>query len=130
VEKIMTSDAIAPKTPIAAHILAGLVGLAMSASAGAKLAGVEAVVANLTSYGLGDFVLPIGVLELTCAILFVVPKTSSLGTYLVTGYFGGAIVAHLTAGDVAGIVPAVVLGLLAWGANYLRNRKMFESLSR
>lgn len=125
----MSSNA-SPKTPIAAHILTGLVGLAMLASAGAKLAGVEAVVTNLTSYGLGDYVLLIGLVELTCAILFVVPKTSSLGSYLVTGYFGGAIVAHLTVGDVAGIAPAVVLGLLAWGANYLRNRQMFESLSR
>lgn len=125
----MTADANTPKTPIAAHILPGLVGLAMTASAGAKIAGVEAVVTNLTSYGLADYVLPIGIIELACAILFVVPKTSSLGAYLVTGYFGGAILAHLTVGDVAGIAPAVVLGLLAWGANYLRNRKMFESLS-
>lgn len=124
------TDTDTKKTPIAAHILAGLVGLAMTASAGAKIAGVEAVVANLTSYGLADYVLPIGIIELACAILFVVPKTSSLGAYLVTGYFGGAILAHLTVGDVAGIAPAVVLGLLAWGANYLRNRKMFESLSR
>ncbi|MFK8003268.1 MAG: DoxX family protein [Polyangiales bacterium] len=118
------------KTPIAGHILTALVGLAMCASAGAKIAGVEAIVANLTSYGLADYVVLIGVIELVSAVLFVVPKTSSVGAFLVTGYFGGAIVAHLTIGDVAGIAPAVVLGLLAWGANYLRNRQMFESFSR
>lgn len=126
----MSKEATAPKTPIGGHILTALVGLAMTASAGAKIAGVEAVVTNLTSYGLADYVLLIGVIELASALLFVLPKTSSLGTFLVTGYFGGAIVAHLTIGDVAGIAPAVVLGLLAWGANYLRNRQMFESLSR
>lgn len=123
------TDATA-KTPIAAHILTALVGLAMSASGVAKLAGAAPIVENMSSYGLSAYTLPIGILELAVAALFVIPKTSSIGTFLVTGYFGGAIVAHLTIGDVAGIAPALVLGLLAWGANYLRNRNMFESLSR
>ncbi|MEM7607527.1 MAG: DoxX family protein [Myxococcota bacterium] len=118
------------KTPLAGHVLTGLVTLALLASAGGKLSGAEAVVENLSASHLADFIMPIGVLELVVALLFAIPKTSSLGTLLVTGYFGGAIVAHLAAQDPAGIAPAVVLGALAWVANYLRNPSMFESLKR
>lgn len=130
----MTTAAVLPsttpsKTPVAAHVLAGLVTFALVGSAAAKLSGAQAMVENFEKYHLGGFRLPIAMIELVSVILFAVPKTSSLGTLLLTGYFGGAIVAHLSASEPAGAVPAMILGGLAWGANYLRNRKMFESLT-
>lgn len=114
--------------PKAAWALIGLVGLGLVASALGKLSGAAAVVENFEKFHLGAYRVPIGLIELTCAVLFLVPRTSSLGTLLVTGYFGGAIVAHLTQGSAGEAVPAMVLGLLAWGGNYLRNPSMFESL--
>lgn len=119
----------ASKPRLAGHILAGLVSLSLLPSAGAKLAGVQAIVDNLTKWHLGDYITQIGILEVVCAVLFAVPRTSSLGTLLVTGYMGGAVVAHLTANEPAGAVPALVIGALAWVANALRNRRMFESFS-
>jgi DoxX-like family len=116
------------KTPLAAHILTALVTLAMLASAGAKFSGAQPIVENFEKLHLTPFLSVIGLIEVACAVLFAVPKTSSLGTLLVTGYFGGAIVAHLTANDAAGVVPAVVLGLLAWVAGYLRNQRLFGTL--
>jgi DoxX-like family len=118
------------KTPIAAHILVGLVTLGLSASAAAKLSGAQAIVENFEKLHLTPFRVPIGIIEIVSVVLFAVPKTSSLGTLLLTGYLGGAVVAHLTSNDAAGMGPALVLGLLAWTANYLRNRQMFESLTR
>src|SRR5882762_10132254 len=35
-------------------------------------------------------ILPIGITELICVILFIIPRTSILGTILLTGYLGGA----------------------------------------
>ncbi len=61
------------------------------------------------------------------AVLFLVPKTSSLGALLATGYFGGAVVAELSTGEVGRVVPALVLGSLVWVVNALRNPNMFES---
>ncbi len=116
------------KTPLAGHILTGLLTFAMAASAVGKFSGAQGVIDTFEKMHLTPFRSIIGLLEIICAILFAIPKTSSLGTLLVTGYFGGAIVAHLTSNDVAGVVPAMVLGLLAWVAGYLRNRRLFGTL--
>jgi hypothetical protein len=119
-----------PKIHIAVHILTGLVTLAFVASAGFKLSGAKAVLENFEKLHLLEFRVPIGILELGCALLFAIPKTSSLGTLLLTGYLGGAVVAHLTSNDAGGMAPALILGLVMWAANYLRNQQMFESITR
>jgi DoxX-like family len=117
------------RKPLVGHVLSGLVTLALVASSAGKLSGAKPIVENFEKFHIpANFLTPIGAIELLSAILFAVPKTSSLGTFLVTGYFGGAIVAHLAGNDAGGIVPAIVLGLMAWTANYLRNPSMFASL--
>jgi hypothetical protein len=110
--------------------LTGLVGLGMIASAGGKLAMAPPLVANFEKMHLTPYLRPIGVLELVIAVLFLVPKTSSLGTLLVTGYFGGAVVAHLAGGAPGEMVPPLLLGALAWGSAALRNPGTFESFRR
>jgi hypothetical protein len=110
--------------------LTGLVGLGMIGSAGSKLAMAPPLVENFEKMHLSEYLRPIGVLELVVAVLFLVPKTSSLGTLLVTGYFGGAVVAHLAGGAPGEIVPPLVLGALAWASGALRNPGTFESFGR
>jgi hypothetical protein len=123
------ANAKTDRKPLIGHVLAGLVTLALVASSAGKFSGAKQIVENFEKFHIpANFLTPIGAIELLSAILFAVPKTSSLGTFLVTGYFGGAIVAHLAGNDAGGIVPAIVLGLIAWTANYLRNPSMFASL--
>jgi hypothetical protein len=110
--------------------LTGLVGLGMIASAGGKLALAPPLVENFEKMHLSGYLRPIGVLELVIAVLFLVPKTSSLGTLLVTGYFGGAVVAHLAGAAPAEIVPPLVIGAMAWASGALRNPGTFESFRR
>jgi DoxX-like family len=114
----------------ASWVLAGLVGFGLLASGVLKIAGVPQVVENFEKFHLGTWRVAIGLLELVVAALFLVPKTRSLGTLLVTGYFGGAIVAHLTTDAPAQLVAPLLLGGLAWAANYLRTPSMFESLTK
>jgi hypothetical protein len=118
------------KTHVVAHVLAGLVTFALIGSAAFKFSGAQAIVENFEKLHLTPFRIPIAVIELVSVLLFAIPKTSSLGTLLLTGYLGGAAVAHLTSNDAVGAAPALILGVLAWGANYLRNRQMFESITR
>ncbi len=65
----------------------------------------------------------IGVTELACAVLYVIPRTSVLGAILVTGYLGGATASHVRISEVAFIAP-VVLGILAWGGLFLRDPRL------
>ena len=58
----------------------------------------------------------IGVLEIACVIVFLIPQTAVLGAILVTGYMGGAIATHVRVGDpfyVQALIP-IVLWLGLW----------------
>src|SRR5690349_20408939 len=43
--------------------------------------------------------LSIGLVELACAALYVIPRTTVLGAILLTGYLGGAIATHVRVSD-------------------------------
>jgi hypothetical protein len=66
--------------------------------------------------------LGIGVVAITCTILYVVPRTAVLGAVLLTGYLGGATATHVRIGDP--FVAPVVVGVLVWLGLYLRDRRV------
>ena len=57
-----------------------------------------------------------------------VPKTSSLGTLLLSAYFGGAIASHMqaVAPNESYMIPAILL-IVVWIAALIRNKGMFSS---
>jgi hypothetical protein len=66
--------------------------------------------------------------ELIAAILFIIPRTSSLGVLLLSSHMGGAIVVHMGQGEPYSF-QAIILVLL-WVANWLRNPEMFASFNK
>lgn len=66
--------------------------------------------------------LGIGIVELLCTLLYVIPRTSVLGAILLTGYLGGATASHVRIGE--SFLAAIVLGVLVWGGLYLRNERL------
>ena len=67
-------------------------------------------------------IIPIGVVLITCTILYLIPATSVLGAILLTGYLGGAVATHVRAGGEAfPIFFAVIIGVLVWRGLYLRD---------
>ena len=88
-----------------------------------KLMKPAPVVEGFTKLGYSDsLALGIGILELVCTALYVIPRTSVLGAILLTGYLGGATATHLRVGDP--YFAPVVLGMLLWGGLYLRDRRL------
>lgn len=65
---------------------------------------------------------PIGIVELVCTILYLVPKTCVLGAILLAGYLGGAILTHVRVGDQF-IAPAI-LGAVLWLGLFLREPRL------
>ncbi len=112
---------------IVTWVVVGFVSLAMAASAIGKLLQVQPVTEMFGKANLVSWVIPIGILELVCAILFLLPRTAGLGTLLVTGYFGAAFLFHLVIAD-GGFVGSIFLGLMAWLGGYLRNPHQFGKL--
>lgn len=65
---------------------------------------------------------PLAILEITCTVLYVIPRTSVLGAILLTGYLGGAIATHVRVGDP--FVIQTLLGMMVWGGLYLRDSRL------
>ena len=65
----------------------------------------------------------IGIVELVCTVIYLVPRTTVLGAILLTGYLGGATAVSVRMGGMGWLLP-VVFGVLVWGGLYLRNLKV------
>ncbi|MBN9381016.1 MAG: DoxX family protein [Chitinophagaceae bacterium] len=68
----------------------------------------------------------IGILLLTCTILYIIPRTAVLGAMLLTGYLGGAI-AIMVRADAGGhpFFFPLVFGILVWVGLFMHNEKVY-----
>ena len=90
-----------------------------------KFVGGPQVEQGLTHFGIAkSIVLTLGILELACIIIYLIPITSVLGAILMTGYVGGVILTHWRVGDPV-YIP-IVLGLMLWLGLYLREPRLKE----
>ncbi|MGC2301359.1 MAG: DoxX family protein [Acidobacteriaceae bacterium] len=73
---------------------------------------------------------PLGVILLTCTVLYVIPRTSVLGAILLTGYFGGAVATNLRLENplFSHTLFPVYFGLLTWAALWLRDPQLGDHL--
>jgi len=106
------------------RVFSALVVLMLAFSAFMKLTqNPEAVKGFVEQFGYPVGILvTLGVVELACALLYLIPTTRVLGAILVTGYLGGAIATHVRVGE--GFLPPLILGILAWGGLYLRDARL------
>ena len=102
-------------------VLAGLIAVLMLMSAFGKLVPNDELKAGLAG---GKVTLEtmrnIGIVELLCVILFLIPRTGIVGTLLLCGYLGGAIYAHLAMGDPGGVSTPILVSAAVWISSALR----------
>ena len=93
-----------------------------------KLTKMAAVVEGFAKAGLSErLIIPVGIIELACVVVYLIPRTAVLGAILMTGLLGGATITTLRIGDPTYPMP-VILGMLAWGGLYLRDPRLRELL--
>lgn len=68
--------------------------------------------------------LGLGILELACVVVYLIPQTAVLGAILLTGYLGGAIATHMRITDYPGVTIPVIMGILIWLGLYLRDSRL------
>ena len=91
-----------------------------------KLMKTATVVEGFVRAGVPErLIIPVGIIELVCVIVYVIPQTAVLGAILMTGLLGGATITTLRIGDPTYPMP-VVLGMLAWGGLFLRDTRLRE----
>src|SRR5688572_5169699 len=123
----MQSDAqtapVSKKILWAGYIISGLPVLLLLFSGVMKLVKPAPVVEGFVRLGYPEsLALGIGIVELACAIVYVIPQTSVLGAILLTGYLGGATATHVRIGDP--FFAPIVLGALVWGGLFLRDTRL------
>jgi hypothetical protein len=103
----------------AIRILTALVILPFVPSAIMKLMRVPAVTEGFAHLGIPQgAIVPLGIIELTCLAIYLVPRTAILGTLLLTGYLGGAVLANIIGHT--DFIHAFVVGFLVWAGAWLR----------
>ncbi|HYV04111.1 MAG TPA: DoxX family protein [Blastocatellia bacterium] len=107
----------------AGRIVSALPVLLLIFSAVVKLMKPADVVTEFARLGYPEsLVVGIGVLELLCTVVYLIPRTSVLGAILLTGYLGGATATHVRIGDV--FIYPIIGGILVWGGLYFRDARI------
>ena len=112
---------VAKKRLIAGYVLTSFVALFLTFDTVLKLLMLAPAVQGTTELGYpAGTVLPIGLIELVCLGLYLVPRTSVLGALLLTGYLGGAIATHVRIGSplASHTLFPIYVALLVWGGLY------------
>ena len=110
------------------RILTGLFALFMlGASVAPKLLGLP--VAEETMAQLGwppGYAFMIGLIELACVVLYLIPRTGVLGAVLMMGLLGGAMATQIRVDNpvFSHILFSLYLGLFMWGGLWLRDPRL------
>ena len=70
----------------------------------------------------------LGIIQLVCLILYLIPRTAVLGAILWTGYLGGAVATHVRVADplFSHILFPTYVAALLWGGLWLREPRLRE----
>jgi hypothetical protein len=107
----------------AGRILSALPVLIMVGTGLFALLKPEAIAPQFAHYGYPDGALArIVTVEILCALLYAIPRTSALGAILLTAYLGGATATHVHAREPF-FIP-IVVGVMVWLGLYLRDERV------
>ena len=121
------ADAAATRTRWAGRALSAVAVLFLAVDTAMKLVASKEAVAGTVQLGWAPHHLPIlGLIEIACLALYLVPRTAPLGAVLWTGYFGGAIATHLRLDNplLSHTLFPIYVAALVWGGLYLRDDRV------
>ena len=121
-----TAETVSKKALWGGRTLGALPLLMLLPSATMKFLKPPEVIEGFVRLGYPEsLALGLGILELACTAVYLIPRTSVLGAILLTGYLGGATATHVRVGDPLSmfIIP-VILGVLVWGGLFLRDPRL------
>ncbi len=109
------------------NILGGLAVVFLAFDATIKLLQAPEAVEGTTQLGYpGSVLFGLGLVQLACLVLYLIPRTSVLGAIMWTGYLGGAIATHVRVENplFSHVLFPVYVALLLWAALWLRDTRV------
>jgi hypothetical protein len=110
-------------------VLTGLTSANMIGDSFGKFFAVAPLLEEFARLGEREItMIPLGILQFTLGVVYLIPRTSILGAILLTGFLGGA---EAIQTRVAGSGPFLImlpllLGVIAWGGIWLRDERLRE----
>lgn len=122
----MTQTSVSKKSFWAGRIVSWLLALFLLLDGAMKLAKPAFVVEATVKLGFSESVIVLlGIVLITCTILYLIPITSVLGAILLTGYLGGAVATHVRMGqELFPIFFALAFGVLLWFGLFLQDARL------
>jgi hypothetical protein len=115
------------RTVWAGRAISTLIVLLLLFDATGKLLRVPQVVEGTAQLGYpASTIVPIGIILLTCVVLYAIPRTAVFGAVLLTGYLGGAIASNVRVGNplfTHELFP-IYVAVFIWGGLYLRDPRV------
>lgn len=114
------------------RIMSALASLFLLVDAVMKLLKPPVVVRATLSLGYAESaIVGIGATLLACTLLYVVPRTSTVGALFLTAYLGGAVASNIRAGmPVFNVLFPMIMASLVWGGLWLRDLRVRNLLHR
>lgn len=109
------------------RILSGLAVAFLLFDSAIKFTNADAVAQSFNQLGYPlSLATTIGIIELACIVVYLVPSTAALGAVLLTGYLGGAIASQVRVDNplFSHILFPTYVAALIWGGLYLREPRL------
>jgi hypothetical protein len=109
------------------RVLSGLAVLFLLFDSIGKLLEVQPVIDGTRQLGYPrDIVFTLGVILLSCVVVYLVPRTAVLGAILLTGYLGGAVASQARVENplFSHILFPTYVAILIWGGLVLRDARL------
>jgi hypothetical protein len=118
-----TTNPVSKKMLWAGRILSALPVLLMVFTGAFGLLKPAVAAQGFAHYGYPEgAMVRITIVEIACAIVYAIPRTSVLGAILLTGYLGGATATHVRVGEPF-FLP-IVVGVVVWAGIFLRDERL------
>ena len=105
------------------RVISVLVILMMTFSAVMKFMNLPDVAKQMKDLGYpAGLTFILGIVEISCVILYAIPQTSVLGAVLLTGYLGGAVATHVRVNE--NFAGPAIGGVLVWLGLFLRDPRI------
>ena len=115
------------------RVLSGIAVAFLAFDAAMKLMALKPAVEGTLQLGYpASVLLPLGLIQLACLILYLIPRTAIIGAVLWTGYLGGAVATHVRMGNplFTHVLFPIYVAVLLWGGLRLRDRRVKVLYSR
>ena len=112
---------------IIGRVLSGIAIAFLTFDSVGKLLRVQPVVEGTAELGYPvSVIVPLGIVLLSCVLIYAVPRTSVIGALLLTGYLGGAVATHVRVSNplLSHTLFPIYVAVFVWAGLVLRDARL------